>query len=33
MQDEDGSMFNEVYLKEMYGVLDNLDYPHRAYLK
>jgi len=33
IQDEDCSMFNEMYLTEMYGVLDNFDYPHRAYLK
>lgn len=25
--------FDEMYLMEIYGVLDNLDYPHRAYLK
>jgi hypothetical protein len=32
MQDEDGSLFNEMYLKEIYGVLDNFEYPHRVLL-
>jgi hypothetical protein len=32
IQDEDGSSFNEMYLMEMYKILDYLDYPHRAYL-